>query len=303
MKKKFLFSLVTILLIVFESSLFAGANTGASFLKIGVGARPLGMGGGYIAIADDVNAIYWNPGALARLTKREISAMHTEWIDDLKYEFVGYAHPLRKGTLAGSIVYLRMGEMEKRDENRKLLNETFTAYDFAGTISYSRLVNQKTSIGISLKMIRQAIENETANGFAFDLGLLQKTRIENLALGLAIQNLGPKMKFTNEGYNLPLTVSCGLAYKILGICNLGLSITHRIFEKETEFGLGMEHWLANILALRGRYNVSGSSGKPNDVSKFGFGLGFKLSNYQIDYSFLPRADLGDTHRVSFTAKF
>ncbi len=72
------------------------AETGASFLKIGVGARPLGMGGGYIAIADDVNAIYWNPGGLAQLRKKEISAMHNEWIDDIKYEFVGYAVPLTR---------------------------------------------------------------------------------------------------------------------------------------------------------------------------------------------------------------
>jgi len=38
-------------------------------------------------------------------------------------------------------------------------------------------------------------------------------------------------------------------------------------------------------------------------TKFGAGLGLKFSNYQIDYSFLPYADLGNTHRVSFTARF
>jgi len=321
----------------FTSSAFS-AETGAAFLKIGVGARPLGMGGGYIAIADDVNAIYWNPGGLAQLTKREISAMHNEWIDDLKYEFVGLALPITRmdtdkrnelariknlGTLAFGIAYLRMGEMEKRGENREKLNETFTAYDFAGTISYSRLISPKSSIGINLKIIHQAIEEEKANGFAFDLGTLYRFTAYPLTAGLVIQNLGPKMKFINEEYNLPLTISAGLAYKILGICNfgdpakavIGINVTYGIFEKRTEFGIGTEYWLLNTLALRGRYSVSNSnnqltsakggsaSGGNNQFTKFGAGLGLKFSNYQIDYSFLPYADLGNTHRVSFTARF
>jgi len=340
---------------IFRDSAFP-AETGAAFLKIGVGARPLGMGGGYIAIADDVNAIYWNPGGLAQLKQKEITAMHNEWIDDLKYEFVGYAHPLTRidtnkihelariknlGTLAFGIAYLRMGEMEKRGENREKLNETFTAYDFAGTISYSRVIKGVSgeqgavSVGVNLKFIQQKIEEETANGFALDLGVLQKTGIKNLNLGLAIQNLGPKMKFIKEGYNLPLSISFGLAYKILGICNfgdpakavIGINVTYGIFEKRTEFGFGTEYWLLNTIALRGRYNIANSNelsthrkcgvSDNNQLTKevitsFGFGLGLKLTkvitsevitSYQIDYSFLPYADLGNTHRLSFTARF
>ena len=50
--------------------LLAALNTGAAFLKIGTGARPAALGGAYTALADDVNAIYYNPGALARLQRR-----------------------------------------------------------------------------------------------------------------------------------------------------------------------------------------------------------------------------------------
>lgn len=305
MKKKILLSLIVISVAILKSSLLIATNTGASFLKIGVGARPLGMGGGYIAIADDLNAIYWNPGGLAQLKQREFSAMHAEWIDDLKYEFLGYAHPLKKSTLGASLVYLRMGEMEKRDENRKLLNKKFTAYDFAGTISYSQFISQKSSIGVNLKIVHQTIEEETANSFAFDLGLLQKTEVKNLNLGLTIQNIGPKMKFIKEVFNLPLTVSAGVAYKVYGVCNFGLNATRRVFEKKTEFGFGTEYWLANVIALRGRYTLSKPNNQSpnNQFSKLGGGLGFKISNYQVDYSFLPYTDLGNTHRVSFSAKF
>src|SRR4051794_22299869 len=50
----------------------AAAQESASFLKIGVGARALGMGGAFTAIADDVTAMSWNPGGLGGLKQREL---------------------------------------------------------------------------------------------------------------------------------------------------------------------------------------------------------------------------------------
>ena len=40
-------------------------NAGASFLNIAPGARAIGMGSAFAAVADDVSAVYWNPGGLA----------------------------------------------------------------------------------------------------------------------------------------------------------------------------------------------------------------------------------------------
>ena len=44
-----------------------------------VGARPLAMGGAFVAVADDVNATYWNPAGLSQIPagKIEITGMHT----------------------------------------------------------------------------------------------------------------------------------------------------------------------------------------------------------------------------------
>ena len=36
-------------------------------MAIGVGSRPLGMGGAFVGIADDVTAGYYNPAGLANL--------------------------------------------------------------------------------------------------------------------------------------------------------------------------------------------------------------------------------------------
>ena len=59
--------LITLFLFV---SLFAGDYSGGqpcAFLRIPVGARASGLGSSFTAIADDISALYWNPGGLFQL--------------------------------------------------------------------------------------------------------------------------------------------------------------------------------------------------------------------------------------------
>ena len=47
----------------------------SSFNPVGQGARALGMGGAFIAVADDATAASWNPGGLIQLERPEISVV------------------------------------------------------------------------------------------------------------------------------------------------------------------------------------------------------------------------------------
>ena len=78
----------------------AWAAETASFLNVGVGARGLGMGGAYTALADDANALYWNPAGLSKLEKREFTASHAELFENTWLDFLAYAHPTSQGTFA-----------------------------------------------------------------------------------------------------------------------------------------------------------------------------------------------------------
>src|SRR4249920_227564 len=49
--------------------------TGRSNIVLGVGARALGMGGAFLARADDATAATWNPAGLSYLRRPEVSVV------------------------------------------------------------------------------------------------------------------------------------------------------------------------------------------------------------------------------------
>lgn len=68
----------------------------AAYLKFGIDARILGLGGAGTAVSNDVNATYWNPAGLADVVQREAAAMHTSLSLDRNYNYLGYATPIKK---------------------------------------------------------------------------------------------------------------------------------------------------------------------------------------------------------------
>ncbi|RLD17959.1 MAG: hypothetical protein DRI36_02545, partial [Caldiserica bacterium] len=149
-------------------------------------------------------------------------------------------------------------------------------------------------------------------------------------LGLVIKNIGPEMKFIDEPYNLPLTISLGGGYNFLGNFVISLDINHEIYDDKTSISMGVEYRPVRFISLRAGYfyklayqlltyqnslfQPACRTGRPacrtsreeNKISDFtgisgGFGLNF--SNYILDYSLIPYKDLGLTHRLSFKVRF
>jgi hypothetical protein len=79
------------------------------FLKIPVGARALGMGSAFTALADDPTAVYWNPAGLIFGSKRQAWAEHAEQFGDLvNHDFLAYGQPL-EATSGGALQAIGFG--------------------------------------------------------------------------------------------------------------------------------------------------------------------------------------------------
>src|SRR3990167_627299 len=171
----------------------------ASFLDIGVGARALGMGGAYTALADDANALYWNPAGLAKLEKREFTASHAEMYESTRLDFLAYAHPTSQGTFSAGLTYLSQGKIEGRDSLGRP-TAGFDASDAAVSGGYARKL-EFAEVGASVKYIRSHIGSTEAQTVAADAGA--KREFGNFAVGAALRNLGPGLKFQDQRNDLP----------------------------------------------------------------------------------------------------
>jgi long-subunit fatty acid transport protein len=80
----------------------AGTSSG-TFLKIGVGARAVGLGEAFVAVANDPSAIFWNPAGLASMQRQELSLNHVSWPADVNYEHLAFVLPVRR--LGGSLAF------------------------------------------------------------------------------------------------------------------------------------------------------------------------------------------------------
>jgi long-subunit fatty acid transport protein len=175
-------------------------GSGAQFLVFGGGCRSVAIGGAYVALAEGVDAVYYNPAGLATLDAPTFSFNHGELFADMNLENVAFATPALGGAVGISGVAFLSGDMLRTtfDDQGGRSGETFSANDFSLGLSYARMMTDKFTAGVTFKFINQNIEKVTASGWAFDLGGTYSVGMGDLKLGFAIRNFGPDMNYSGE---------------------------------------------------------------------------------------------------------
>ena len=311
MKKRWGITLIIIAVMLVSCQLLAGpaeagnskvGTTGAQFLKIGVGGRPIGMGSAYAGIADDVNALYWNPGGLGQIKETELMAMHNAWFQSINHEYLGFAKGLKIGTIGVGITYLSVTGIEKRAGDTETADGTFGATDMAAGLAYGLEVSPGVYAGLMAKYISQEIDDKKATGMAGDIGVLFRVN-EKVGVGLAVQNLGTKIKFINTADPLPMNIKAGVGYKPIAGLTIGLDV-NAPNDNNVNAAAGAEYsWqVSDAFAIvpRAGYKTGTDLGT---MSGLGAGIGFQLSGIGLDFAYVPAGDLGDTYRVSMGVKF
>lgn len=178
-----------------------GAQTtvkyGADFLASGVGARALGMGGAYVAHADDVTAGYWNVAGLDGLAAPEVAYMHAERFDGaVAFDYAAAAYPLSARSTVG-VTFVRSAvddianTLDAYDPATGQINPDdvtyFSAADNALFVSYARGVTDRLSVGASAKLIQRGVGDfASAWGYSLDVGA--QLDLGRVRLGLNVQD-------------------------------------------------------------------------------------------------------------------
>ena len=89
---KYIFRVMSfICLNLFGQTINRYGTTAANFLEIGVGSRATSMGDAYVAVANDVSSIYWNPAGLSNVSNSSALFMVQPWLVDIDMLFAGGA--------------------------------------------------------------------------------------------------------------------------------------------------------------------------------------------------------------------
>ncbi len=309
-----------------SAEIFAKTGTaGLQFLKIGIGARALGMGEAYTAVTDDISSIYWNPAGLALKEQDQVMFSHTAWVAGINYEFVAFSKVTSLGTFGLSTALLHMDYMDVTEEEVfGPTGETFTAYDLMSGITYANEFTDKFSFGTNIKFLYEKLDEYAVSGFAVDIGSLYNTGWNNLTIGMAIKNFGPDLEYEidedgdgllnedpfdlidNDGdgmidedrdefpFKIPMGFSLGVAMDVYASGNQLLLASVQLdncVDRQETYNIGMEYKLGTF-KIRSGYQLN------YDETSYSAGFGWTIPTsfaiFDIDYSYTDMGDLSES---------
>ena len=310
----------------------------AQFLKIGIGARAMGMGETFVAVANDGSSLYWNPSGLTNISSLTVSVSHSQWFAELYHNYAGVAVPLGDNSVIGiSVISLSTNEQEVTTvEQPDGTGLFYSVNDIAIGLSYARTLTDRFSVGMTAKYVQQDAYNVSANTIALDIGTYLRTGYHNLIIGMCVTNFGgnmqlegrdlialadinkqisgeynPDSRLKTEPWPLPLNFRVGIAMNLVGGEDpffeseshqllLAMDANHPNDNSE-RFNIGGEYSWSKTLFARFGYKIN------YDVEKWSIGTGFKLQlgtqQVQFDYAFVDYQDLGKVSRFSVELGF
>ena len=292
-----------ILLFIAEST-FAGSSrrsgtAGAQELLIPVGSKGSALNGANQAFISGIDAIYWNPAGIARSSYNSgFMFSRLNYIGDIDISYVAAMAKFQGlGAFAFSLKSLDYGDIIlTTEENTDGTGETFSPTYIVAGFSFSRIMTDRISFGITTKLISESILRVSSKGIAIDVGVQYSSGAGGYRLGVALKNLGPNMKFDGpdleekhqpkgsppsstaeprrivlQAFELPSTLELGLGYEILlgeqNSLELSGDFVNNNFSLD-EIKFGAEYSMNDIIFLRGGFNFGYNSDPEGESSSF-----------------------------------
>lgn len=284
----------------------AGQQAGQEWvvLRSGVGARALGMGGAFTAVADNADSVYWNPAGLSQLQKGEATTMQTRLSTDADHYYISVAFPNNGwGNFGVSWVQMGLGDITRTASSVEAHNEVVKLGSFSYTTSayllaYGREFFNNLSLGVTGKYLTASmldIAGGQASGYGLDLGALFKPNA-SLSLGLKVEDVVSELSWTTGTKEKPpMRVKGGVALRFDGL--ILASEVRQIIRRgySPTLSAGFDWNFFDGVSLRAGYNEEG----------FTAGAGFRVDSVSVDYAYVTLSSLSrdNTHRISLSGRW
>jgi hypothetical protein len=325
--------------ITYSQTISRSGTTAATFLKIGVGSKALGMGESFTTRAEDVSAMYWNPAGLSYSSKSQLLFSHYYYFADMSYNYGAFALPVEGfGTVGAYVSYMDFGTIERTTVTQpEGTGEDVSASSFAVGLTYSRMLTDRFSLGGSIKLIQETIWHSSAAAVAFDVGVLYKAFFKNIRIGMSISNFGTTMQMSGrdllvqhdinssfegnnpnvnanletDSYSLPVLfrvgISADLAQDFFDIKDHSWVVSVDAVHPNDNYeylNVGTELKLFNFIALRTGYKELFLKDRQGGLS---FGVGVKgdvgIGEIEVDYANVDFGRLQRTNNISMILSF
>jgi hypothetical protein len=300
-------------------------TAGAQELLIPVGARGMALGPSSMVFSQGVDAIYWNPAGLGRI-EHSVEAMISQmnYIADINVTYGAIGIRAGEiGTLGFSLKSLAFG-------NIPVTTETFpdgTGEHYSPSylnlgMTYSKLLTDRISVGLTATLISEKIMSTSATGLAFNVGIQYRDLgVPGLDLGVAIRNIGPNM--TYDGSNLyrlatPQDGSRGTTYykveaagfELPSSMEIGIGYTRKLDDKnnvlvgamfrnnnyeDDEYNIAGEYNFDNLFFVRGGYTFAPQADKdPTGANSYiydytlGAGVRYEVGGVDLTFDYAYR---------------
>jgi len=264
---------------------------GQGMEQIPSGTRPLGMGGAFVAVADDANTINWNPAGLPGLRRTEFTSTYSDlYTLGITHSYLGFVRNFTD-RIAFGLDWSNLGF----DDKELLFSENKM------NLSLGMQVFKGLSVGLTSKYLSRdmALDGTSygkGSGIGYDIGLLWQA-VRFVRFGISVYDFGG----TDISYKdkivetvLPEAMKFGVA--LYPLDNLLVAAD---FGDRTH--IGAELTIANKLLLRAGIQQEDLSNE--QLSIFSVGTSVKLKNFIFEYGLETHPYFDPTQRFSVVLQF
>jgi hypothetical protein len=296
---------------------FAGVDA-MPHLRLGAGARSIGLGGAFTAIADDATATVWNPAGLGSAADLSLN-FSTQRLDlDRSHNFIALTKALGSaGSIGIAVINAGVSGIQQYDNNENYGGE-FDYSANAYSLSYGIGIGN-FSVGLTGRMLMDnfgldSVENQSGFG-GVDVGLMGhalhidvgEEKVPTFHYGVVAKYLGASI----GDDMVPMVVNVGLAYNLYmgNVVTFAADLEQEFVnldESATSLRLGAEYTIVNYKSTA--LSIRGGAKASRDTQNLFGGFGVNIGGLQIDYAIQDGMaseinGVGSTHFASLSYRF